>query len=175
MQSWGLLILVIMLFVANLPAVMQQWRTDRAGSIKTLWLMGAYALYIALGIALFLMLAPRQPGETKALLLPHFAIVGLPDNAVAESRERVRGALNAIGLALPPKRITVNLAPADLPKEGSHYDLPVALGLMAATGAIAAMRSRASGCSANCRSTARLRQSPGPFPRQSAPTLSARA
>jgi hypothetical protein len=49
-----------------------------------------------------------------------FTIVGLPDKAVAESRERVRGALNAIGLALPPKRITVNLAPADLPKEGSH-------------------------------------------------------
>jgi uncharacterized membrane protein len=69
MQSWGLLILVIMVLVANLPAAMQQWRTDRAGSIKTLWLMGAYALYIGLGIALFLMLAPRQPGETKALLL----------------------------------------------------------------------------------------------------------
>jgi magnesium chelatase family protein len=68
--------------------------------------------------------------------LPHFAIVGLPDKAVAESRERVRGALNAIGLALPPKRITVNLAPADLPKEGSHYDLPIVLGLMAATGAV---------------------------------------
>ena len=68
--------------------------------------------------------------------LPAFAIVGLPDKAVAESRERVRGALNAIGLALPPKRITVNLAPADLPKEGSHYDLPIALGLMAATGAV---------------------------------------
>ena len=56
---------------------------------------------------------------------------------MAESRERVRGALNAIGLALPPKRIPVNLAPADLPKEGSQYDLPIALGLMAATGAIA--------------------------------------
>jgi hypothetical protein len=68
--------------------------------------------------------------------LPAFAIVGLPDKAVAESRERVRGALNAIGLALPPKRITVNLAPADLPKEGSHYDLPIVLGLMAATGAV---------------------------------------
>lgn len=49
----------------------------------------------------------------------------------------MRGALNAIGLALPPKRITVNLAPADLPKEGSHYDLPIALGLMAAAGAVA--------------------------------------
>ncbi len=69
--------------------------------------------------------------------LPAFTIVGLPDKAVAESRERVRGALNAIGLALPPKRITVNLAPADLPKEGSHYDLPVALGVMAAIGAVA--------------------------------------
>lgn len=69
--------------------------------------------------------------------MPAFTIVGLPDKAVAESRERVRGALNAIGLALPPKRITVNLAPADLPKEGSHYDLPIALGLMVAVGAIA--------------------------------------
>ena len=69
--------------------------------------------------------------------LPAFTIVGLPDKAVGESRERVRGALNAIGLALPPKRITVNLAPADLPKEGSHYDLPIALGLMAACGAVA--------------------------------------
>ena len=69
--------------------------------------------------------------------LPAFTIVGLPDKAVAESRERVRGALNAIGLALPPKRNTVNLAPADLPKEGSHYDLPIALGLMAAVGAVA--------------------------------------
>src|SRR5688500_15265344 len=68
--------------------------------------------------------------------LPAFIIVGLPDKAVAESRERVRAALAAIGLSLPPKRITVNLAPADLPKEGSHYDLPIALGLMAAIGAI---------------------------------------
>ena len=60
-----------------------------------------------------------------------FNIVGLADKAVAESRERVRAALTAIGLALPFKRITVNLAPADLPKEGSHYDLPIALGLLA--------------------------------------------
>ena len=51
---------------------------------------------------------------------------------MAESRERVRGALGAIGLALPPKRITANLAPADLPKEGSHYDLPIAIGLLLA-------------------------------------------
>ena len=67
--------------------------------------------------------------------LPAFVIVGLPDKAVAESRERVRAALSAIGLALPPKRITVNLSPADLPKEGSHFDLPIALGLLAAIGA----------------------------------------
>lgn len=64
--------------------------------------------------------------------LPAFTIVGLPDKAVAESRERVRAALAAIGLALPPKRLIVNLAPADLMKEGSHYDLPIALGLLAA-------------------------------------------
>ena len=69
--------------------------------------------------------------------LPAFMLVGLPDKAVAESRERVRGALAAIGLALPPKHIAVNLAPADLPKEGSHYDLPIALALMAACGAVA--------------------------------------
>ncbi|HVV28899.1 MAG TPA: YifB family Mg chelatase-like AAA ATPase [Rhizomicrobium sp.] len=67
-----------------------------------------------------------------------FAIVGLADKAVAESRERVRAALSAIGLALPFKRITVNLAPADLPKEGSHYDLPIALGLLAAMGVVPA-------------------------------------
>ena len=60
-----------------------------------------------------------------------FNIVGLPDKAVSEARERVRGALNALGLALPARRITVNLVPADLPKEGSHYDLPIALGVLA--------------------------------------------
>jgi magnesium chelatase family protein len=63
-------------------------------------------------------------------------VVGLPDKAVSEARERVRAALVASGLALPARRITVNLAPADLPKEGSHYDLPIALGLMAAIGAL---------------------------------------
>lgn len=65
-----------------------------------------------------------------------FTVVGLPDKAVAESRERVRSALIASGLALPAKRITVNLAPADLPKEGSHYDLPIALAVMGAIGAL---------------------------------------
>jgi magnesium chelatase family protein len=68
--------------------------------------------------------------------LPAFNVVGLPDKAVSEARERVRAALVASGLALPSRRITVNMAPADLPKEGSHYDLPIALGLMAAIGAI---------------------------------------
>ncbi|MBM3599499.1 MAG: YifB family Mg chelatase-like AAA ATPase [Alphaproteobacteria bacterium] len=64
--------------------------------------------------------------------LPAFAVVGLPDKAVAESRERVRAALSALGLALPPRRITVNLAPADLVKEGSHFDLPIAIGMLVA-------------------------------------------
>ena len=66
-----------------------------------------------------------------------FFTVGLPDKAVKESRERVQATLDAIGLALPPRRIVVNLSPADLPKEGSHYDLPIALGVLAAMGIIA--------------------------------------
>jgi len=65
-----------------------------------------------------------------------FVLVGLPDKAVAESKERVRAALTASGLAMPAKRVVVNLAPADLPKEGSHFDLPIALGIMAAIGAL---------------------------------------
>jgi magnesium chelatase family protein len=67
---------------------------------------------------------------------PSFTIVGLADKAVAESRERVRGAFAGIGLALPSKRIIANLAPADLPKEGSHFDLPIALALLASMGVI---------------------------------------
>lgn len=70
--------------------------------------------------------------------LPSFGLVGLPDKAVAESRERVRAALGAMGLALPPRRITVNLAPADLAKEGSHFDLPIALGLLIVMGVLPA-------------------------------------
>jgi magnesium chelatase family protein len=69
---------------------------------------------------------------TIASGLPAFTIVGLPDKAVAESRERVRAALVSLGLGLPPRRITVNLAPADVLKEGSHFDLPIALGLLVA-------------------------------------------
>ena len=68
--------------------------------------------------------------------LPAMAIVGLADKAVAESRERVRAALGSIGLALPPKRIAVNLAPADVVKEGAHFDLPIALGLLVAMGSV---------------------------------------
>src|SRR3954462_11299798 len=66
--------------------------------------------------------------------LPAFNVVGLGDKAVGESRERVRGAIAAMGLSLPPKRIILNLSPADLPKEGSHFDLPIALALLGAMG-----------------------------------------
>lgn len=80
-----------------------------------------------------------RPVEVQVLIasgLPSFTIVGLPDKAVTEARERVRAALSALGLALPPKRITVNLSPADRPKEGSHYDLPIAAALLAAMGVL---------------------------------------
>ncbi len=76
-----------------------------------------------------------QPVEVQVQIaagLPVFLVVGLADKAVAESRERVRAALTAMGLALPAKRILVNLAPADLQKEGSHFDLPIALGVLTA-------------------------------------------
>ena len=64
--------------------------------------------------------------------LPAFSIVGLPDKAVSEARDRVRSALSALAIALPSKRITINLSPADMPKEGSHFDLPIALAILAA-------------------------------------------
>jgi magnesium chelatase family protein len=64
--------------------------------------------------------------------LPAFLVVGLPDKAVAEARERVRAALTSLGIAMPPKRVLINLAPADLLKEGSHFDLPIALAVLAA-------------------------------------------
>jgi magnesium chelatase family protein len=70
--------------------------------------------------------------------LPGFAIVGLPDKAVSEARERVRTALQAMAIALPSKRVTINLSPADLPKEGSHFDLPITLALLAAIGIVPA-------------------------------------
>ncbi|NWG47507.1 MAG: YifB family Mg chelatase-like AAA ATPase, partial [Alphaproteobacteria bacterium] len=82
----------------------------------------------------FLGIEPRPVDVQVQILggLPAFVVVGLPDKAVAESRERVRGALSALGLSLPAKRVVVNLAPADLPKEGSHFDLPIALAVLGA-------------------------------------------
>lgn len=80
-----------------------------------------------------------RPVEVQAQITggnPKFFIVGLPDKSVSEARERIWSAFAAIGLGVPPKRITVNLAPADLRKEGSHFDLPIALALMAEMGAI---------------------------------------
>ncbi|MEP0509895.1 MAG: YifB family Mg chelatase-like AAA ATPase, partial [Aurantimonas coralicida] len=91
--------------------------------VKTVAFQGIEAIPVDVQV----MVAPGKVG---------IQIVGLPDKAVAESRERVQAALHASGLSMPPKKVTVNLAPADLPKEGSHYDLPIALGLMAALGAI---------------------------------------
>jgi magnesium chelatase family protein len=82
-------------------------------------------------------------------------VVALPDKAVAESRERVRAALASLGLGLPPRRITVNLAPADVLKEGSHFDLPIALALLAGWGRSRQTNSAAIWRSARWRSTAR--------------------
>jgi magnesium chelatase family protein len=79
------------------------------------------------------------PVDVQVLIAPGqlaFVMVGLADKAVGESRERVRATFRALGLSLPPQRITVNLSPADLAKEGSHYDLPIALGLLAAMGVV---------------------------------------
>lgn len=75
--------------------------------------------------------------------LPSFAIVGLPDKAVSEARDRVRAALNAMSIALPSKRITINLSPADLRKEGSHFDLPIAIALLTALEVIPAEEAEA--------------------------------
>lgn len=83
----------------------------------------------ALPVDVQVMIAPGKMG---------MSIVGLADKAVAESRERVQAALHACGLSMPVKRVTINLAPADLPKEGSHYDLPIAVGLMVAMGLLPA-------------------------------------
>ncbi|MBU0499179.1 MAG: YifB family Mg chelatase-like AAA ATPase [Gammaproteobacteria bacterium] len=68
--------------------------------------------------------------------LPALSIVGLPEKAVQESKDRVRGAILNSGFEFPPRRITINLAPADLPKEGGSFDLPIALGILAASGQI---------------------------------------
>jgi magnesium chelatase family protein len=95
------------------------------GQISTLAFVGIEARPVEVQVRI-------TPGQTALV------IVGLPDKAVAGSRERVRNALHAVGLGMPYRHVTVNLAPADLPKEGSHYDLPIALGLLAAMGVLPA-------------------------------------
>src|SRR5687768_15569620 len=87
----------------------------------------AFAGIEAMPVEVQVQLAPGMPG---------FLVVGLPDKAVGESRERVRAALIGLSLSLPPKRVLVNLAPADIVKEGSHFDLPIALGVLAAMGVV---------------------------------------
>ena len=96
---------------------------DMVARVSTVAFQGIEAVPVDVQV----MVAPGKTG---------MQIVGLADKAVAESRERVQAALHASGLSMPAKKVTVNLAPADLPKEGSHYDLAIALGLMAALGAI---------------------------------------
>lgn len=88
-------------------------------------------------VAFFGVEARRVQVEVRITPGKHaFSVVGLPDKAVAESRDRVRNALHAVGFGFPWERVTVNLAPGDLPKEGSHYDLPIALALLVATGVL---------------------------------------
>ncbi len=94
------------------------------GQISTLAFVGIEARPVEVQVRI-------TPGQ------PAFVIVGLPDKAVAESRERVRNALHAVGLGVPYKHVTVNLAPADLPKEGSQFDLPILLAMMVAMEAVA--------------------------------------
>ena len=108
---------------ANVPATGQPAGGQMVARVSTVAFEGVEARPVDVQVQV-------APGNVA------FTIVGLGDKAVAESRERVRSALIASGLALPARRITVNLAPADMPKEGSHYDLPIALGVMAAIGAI---------------------------------------
>ena len=108
-------------------------------------------------------------GEVK------FMLVGLGDKAVAESRERVRAAFAGLGLAMPSRRIIVNLAPADLPKEGSHYDLPIALAVMASMGVLPPDALAEWRRSASCRSTAASSRSPAPCRRRWRPAGSGSA
>ena len=100
---------------------------------------GAMALMVAIAYTMAYLGLEARSVEVQCQIapgMPAFVLVGLPDKAVAESRERVRAAMAAIGLSLPPKRITLNLSPADLPKEGSHYDLPIAMALLGAMGLV---------------------------------------
>ncbi len=108
-----------------MSAIKARARSIRGAGLVALVSTVAYLGLEARAIEVQCQIAPGMPG---------FAIVGLPDKAVGESRQRVHAALSAMGLSLPPKRITINLSPADLPKEGSHYDLPIALALLVAMG-----------------------------------------
>jgi hypothetical protein len=75
MEGLGVLLVVVAAFIANLPALREQWRTDRAGSIKTIWMFGLYCLYVGLGIVVVLLLAPRGgTSQSKALLLTGFSV-----------------------------------------------------------------------------------------------------
>ena len=112
-------------------------RPIKTATPKKEWFSGNMVVHV--NSVAFLGIEAR-PVEVEVHLaggLPAFTIVGLPDKAVAESKERIRAALSANGMALPPKRITVNLSPADMPKEGSHFDLPIALGLLSVLGVFA--------------------------------------
>src|SRR5713226_1721489 len=90
--------------------------------------------------------------------LPQFTTVGLPEGAVKESKDRVRSAIKNSGYEFPSRKITVNLAPADLKKEGSAYDLPIALGILAAEGWLAKERLGAYALRVNCPSMAESKQ-----------------
>ena len=70
MEGLGVLLVVVAAFIANLPALREEWRTDRAGSIKTIWLFGVYLLYIGLGIVVVLLLVPREGGHGRQGALP---------------------------------------------------------------------------------------------------------
>ena len=102
--------------------------------------------------------APRLPRSRVQCALspgvPGFSIVGLPDKAVSEARERVRAALATMRIALPSQRITINLSPADMPKAGSHYDLPIALAILAALKVVPPRRRRNTRPLGSCRWTA---------------------
>ena len=79
---------------------------------------------------------PVQVEVDVSFGLPSFVMVGLPDTSVRESRERVKLAIRNSGFEYPPHRITVNLSPADLRKAGTSFDLPIALGILAASGVV---------------------------------------
>ncbi|WP_158968632.1 YifB family Mg chelatase-like AAA ATPase [Chachezhania sediminis] len=108
-----------------------------------------------------------QPVEVQCALspgIPGFSVVGLPDKAVSEARERVRSALGSMSIALPSRRITVNLSPADLPKEGSHFDLPIALALLAALGIVPPDAAESTMALGELSLDGRLRPVPGALP-----------